>query len=106
MANFGGATKRAFGAAIVTGSFSIGNIIGPQTFQARDAYTVWMRCSDNCAVLLLPLAEQSTGQNQRRSEGRRKRIHVSRRLGDFDRQGESALPVLLLKLEHTMLERS
>lgn len=37
MANCGGATKRAFAAAIVSGSFSLGNIIGPQTFQARDA---------------------------------------------------------------------
>lgn len=36
-ANFGGATKRAFAAAVVSGSFSIGNIIGPQTFQVRDA---------------------------------------------------------------------
>lgn len=36
-ANFSGATKRAFAAAVVSGSFSIGNIIGPQTFQARDA---------------------------------------------------------------------
>lgn len=33
----GGATKRAFAAAIVSGSFSVGNIIGPQTFQAHDA---------------------------------------------------------------------
>ncbi|CAH0017923.1 unnamed protein product [Clonostachys rhizophaga] len=36
-ANFGSATKRAFAAAIVSGSFSLGNIIGPQTFQSRDA---------------------------------------------------------------------
>lgn len=36
-ANFGGSTKRAFAFAIVSGSFSLGNIIGPQTFQARDA---------------------------------------------------------------------
>ncbi|KAK3375839.1 allantoate permease [Lasiosphaeria ovina] len=36
-ANVGGSTKRAFAAAVVSGSFSIGNIIGPQTFQARDA---------------------------------------------------------------------
>jgi H+/gluconate symporter-like permease len=36
-ANFSGPTKRAFAAAVVSGSFSIGNIIGPQTFQARDA---------------------------------------------------------------------
>ncbi|KAG7290106.1 hypothetical protein NEMBOFW57_000101 [Staphylotrichum longicolle] len=37
VANIGGGTKRAFAAAIISGSFSIGNIIGPQTFQARDA---------------------------------------------------------------------
>ncbi|KAK2592257.1 hypothetical protein QQS21_010044 [Conoideocrella luteorostrata] len=37
VANCAGATKRAFAAAVVSGSFSIGNIIGPQTFQARDA---------------------------------------------------------------------
>ncbi|KAK3897652.1 major facilitator superfamily domain-containing protein [Staphylotrichum tortipilum] len=37
MANIGGSTKRAFAAAVISGSFSIGNIIGPQTFQARDA---------------------------------------------------------------------
>lgn len=36
-ANIAGATKRTFCAAVVSGSFSIGNIIGPQTFQARDA---------------------------------------------------------------------
>ncbi|KAF4120123.1 Major Facilitator Superfamily [Geosmithia morbida] len=36
-ANFGGATKRAFATAIISGSFSLGNIIGPQTFRARDA---------------------------------------------------------------------
>ncbi|KAK4215616.1 major facilitator superfamily domain-containing protein [Rhypophila decipiens] len=34
--NTGGATKRAFAAALISGSFSIGNIIGPQTFQDRD----------------------------------------------------------------------
>ncbi|OJJ96084.1 hypothetical protein ASPACDRAFT_1907172 [Aspergillus aculeatus ATCC 16872] len=37
MANCAGHTKRAFGSALVAGSFSVGNIIGPQTFQARDA---------------------------------------------------------------------
>ena len=36
-ANCAGQTKRAFASATVAGSFSIGNIIGPQTFQARDA---------------------------------------------------------------------
>lgn len=36
-ANVSGHTKRAFSSALIAGSFSIGNIIGPQTFQARDA---------------------------------------------------------------------
>ncbi|KAL3956277.1 hypothetical protein ACCO45_009123 [Purpureocillium lilacinum] len=37
VANCAGGTKRAFAAALVSGSFSLGNIIGPQTFQAKDA---------------------------------------------------------------------
>ncbi|EQL04192.1 allantoate permease [Ophiocordyceps sinensis CO18] len=37
VANCAGGTKRAFASALVSGSFSLGNIIGPQTFQARDA---------------------------------------------------------------------
>ena len=36
-ANCAGHTKRAFASATVAGSFSIDNIIGPQTFQARNA---------------------------------------------------------------------
>ncbi|KAL1954074.1 hypothetical protein VTO42DRAFT_1762 [Malbranchea cinnamomea] len=36
-ANCAGSTKRAFASALVAGSFSVGNIIGPQTFQDRDA---------------------------------------------------------------------
>lgn len=37
MANCAGQTKRVVTSAIIAGSFSIGNIIGPQTFQAKDA---------------------------------------------------------------------
>lgn len=37
VANCAGHTKRVVTSAIIAGSFSIGNIIGPQTFQARDA---------------------------------------------------------------------
>lgn len=37
VANCAGQTKRVFASALIAGSFSIGNIIGPQTFQARDA---------------------------------------------------------------------
>jgi MFS family permease len=36
-ANIAGHTKRTVAMSLVSGSFSIGNIIGPQTFQARDA---------------------------------------------------------------------
>ena len=35
--NVAGQTKRVVAVALVSGSFSVGNIIGPQTFQARDA---------------------------------------------------------------------
>lgn len=35
--NVAGHTKRVIGVALISGSFSVGNIIGPQTFQARDA---------------------------------------------------------------------
>ncbi len=35
--NIAGQTKRVIGVALIAGSFSVGNIIGPQTFQARDA---------------------------------------------------------------------
>lgn len=37
MSNVAGHTKRTVAAALIAGSFSVGNIIGPQTFQARDA---------------------------------------------------------------------
>ncbi|KAF1929735.1 MFS general substrate transporter [Didymella exigua CBS 183.55] len=36
-ANISGSTKRALAAAVVSDSFSIGNSIGPQTFQMKDA---------------------------------------------------------------------
>jgi MFS family permease len=36
-ANVAGHTKRVVSMALISGSFSVGNIIGPQTFQAKDA---------------------------------------------------------------------
>ncbi|TKX19466.1 MFS transporter-like protein 155 [Elsinoe australis] len=36
-ANNGGHTKRPLAMSIIAGAFGVGNIIGPQTFQARDA---------------------------------------------------------------------
>ena len=35
--NVAGQTKRVIAVSLISGSFSIGNIIGPQTFQAKDA---------------------------------------------------------------------
>lgn len=35
--NVAGHTKRTASVALIAGSFSVGNIIGPQTFQSRDA---------------------------------------------------------------------
>ncbi|KAI8312957.1 hypothetical protein K4K61_009346 [Colletotrichum sp. SAR11_59] len=71
-ANFGGATKRAFAAAIVSGSFSLGNIIGPQTFQARDApdyrpaKIAVMGTQAGCAVVTLALYAYYRWENKRR----------------------------------------
>jgi H+/gluconate symporter-like permease len=71
-ANFGGATKRAFAAAVVSGSFSIGNIIGPQTFQARDApnyrpaKVAVMGTQAGCAAVTITLYFYYRWQNKRR----------------------------------------
>ncbi|KAF7555554.1 hypothetical protein G7Z17_g2065 [Cylindrodendrum hubeiense] len=73
-ANFGGATKRAFAAAIVSGSFSLGNIIGPQTFQARDApeyrpaKLVVMGTQAGCAVTTFCLFCYYVWANKRRND--------------------------------------
>jgi H+/gluconate symporter-like permease len=73
VANFGGATKRAFATAIVSGSFSVGNIIGPQTFQARDApeyrpaKIAVMGTQAGCAVVTIVLFLYYAWQNKRRN---------------------------------------
>lgn len=36
VSNCAGQTKRTISSAVIAGAFSIGNIIGPQTFQAKD----------------------------------------------------------------------
>jgi H+/gluconate symporter-like permease len=41
MANTAGPTKRIIASALIAGRFSIGNIIGPETFQAQDAPEYW-----------------------------------------------------------------
>ncbi|KAK5661044.1 hypothetical protein OQA88_12423 [Cercophora sp. LCS_1] len=71
-ANFGGATKRAFAAAIISGSFSLGNIIGPQTFQDRDkpeyrpAKIAVMGTQAGCALTTFLLFLYYLWQNKKR----------------------------------------
>lgn len=74
-ANVSGSTKRAFAAAVVSGSFSIGNIIGPQTFQAKDApgyrpaKIAVMGTQAGCAVVTVALYIYYRWQNQKRNKG-------------------------------------
>lgn len=84
MANVGGSTKRAFAAAIISGSFSIGNIIGPQTFQARDApdyrpaKLAVMGTQAGCAFTTFLLFLYYVWQNKRRtSEGETEEAFMS-----------------------------
>lgn len=71
-ANVSGSTKRAFAAAVVSGSFSVGNIIGPQTFQARDAPNyrpakiAVMGTQAGCAVVTVCLYGYYRWQNKKR----------------------------------------
>ncbi|KAK4167794.1 putative allantoate protein [Cladorrhinum sp. PSN259] len=73
VANVAGPTKRAFAAAIISGSFSLGNIIGPQTFQVRDApeyrpaKIAVMATQAGCALVTLVLFGYYTWQNKRRN---------------------------------------
>lgn len=72
MANVAGPTKRAFAAAIVSGSFSLGNIIGPQTFRAKDApdyrpaKLAVMGTQAGCAVTTILLFAYYVWQNKKR----------------------------------------
>ncbi len=84
MANIGGSTKRAFAAAVISGSFSIGNIIGPQTFQARDApdyrpaKLAVMGTQAGCAFTTFLLFLYYVWQNKRRtSEGETEEAYLS-----------------------------
>ncbi|CAG8274428.1 unnamed protein product [Penicillium olsonii] len=76
MANCAGHTKRAFSSALVAGSFSIGNIIGPQTFQARDApeyrpaKVAVLATQAAAAVLSVVLFGYYKWQNRRRDQAK------------------------------------
>ncbi|KAL2017776.1 hypothetical protein VTK56DRAFT_1694 [Thermocarpiscus australiensis] len=73
VANVAGATKRAFASAIISGSFSLGNVIGPQTFQARDApeyrpaKIAVMATQAACALTTFLLFLYYVWQNKRRN---------------------------------------
>ncbi|KAK0736461.1 major facilitator superfamily domain-containing protein [Apiosordaria backusii] len=73
VANIAGPTKRAFAAAIISGSFSLGNIIGPQTFQDRDkphyrpAKLAVMGTQAGCALVTFTLFLYYVWQNKKRN---------------------------------------
>lgn len=75
-ANVSGSTKHAFADAIVSGSFSIGNIIGLQTFQAKDAPNyrpaklAVMGTQAGCAAVTVVLYGYYRWQNPRRDRTR------------------------------------
>ncbi|KAK4154912.1 major facilitator superfamily domain-containing protein [Chaetomidium leptoderma] len=84
VANIGGATKRAFAAALISGSFSLGNIIGPQTFQAKDApeyrpaKLAVMGTQAGCAITTFLLFLYYVWQNKKRtSEGEKEEAYLS-----------------------------
>lgn len=74
VANVAGATKRAFACAVISGSFSLGNIIGPQTFQARDApdfhpaKLAVMGTQAGCALVTFLLFVYYAWMNRRRAD--------------------------------------
>ncbi|OJJ50216.1 hypothetical protein ASPZODRAFT_128842 [Penicilliopsis zonata CBS 506.65] len=74
MANCAGHTKRAFASALVAGSFSLGNIIGPQTFQARDApayhpaKVAVLATQASVAIVAAVLSLYYVWENQRRDQ--------------------------------------
>ncbi|KAK4039472.1 major facilitator superfamily domain-containing protein [Parachaetomium inaequale] len=84
VANIGGGTKRAFAAAVISGSFSLGNIIGPQTFQAQDApdyrpaKLAVMATQAGCAFTTFLLFQYYVWQNKKRtSEGETEEAYMS-----------------------------
>jgi hypothetical protein len=73
MANVSGHTKRSVMAALMTGCFGVGGIIGPQTFQDRDkdsnylpAKITIMVTQASCAVLFISLWQYYVWENRRR----------------------------------------
>ncbi|KAJ6184430.1 hypothetical protein N7519_005731 [Penicillium mononematosum] len=99
MANCAGHTKRAFASALVAGSFSVGNIIGPQTFQSRDApeyrpaKIAVLATQASAAVLSVVLFLYYKWQNRRRdqTEGHvdENKIDETRWAGLTDKQNPS-----------------
>ncbi|KAK3317174.1 allantoate permease [Cercophora scortea] len=71
--NTSGGTKRAFTAALVSAAFSVGNIVGPQTFRAKDApeyrpaKITLLATEATCMVTTFSLFLYYVWQNQRRA---------------------------------------
>jgi hypothetical protein len=73
MANVSGHTKRSIMAALMTGCFGVGGIIGPQTFQDKDkasgylpAKITIMVTQASCAVVFITLWQYYMWENRRR----------------------------------------
>ncbi|KAK3688937.1 allantoate permease [Podospora appendiculata] len=71
--NTSGGTKRAFAAALVSAAFSVGNIVGPQTFRAKDApeyrpaKITLLATEATCMVTTFSLFLYYVWQNKRRA---------------------------------------
>lgn len=99
MANCAGHTKRAFASALVAGSFSVGNIIGPQTFQSHDApeyrpaKIAVLATQAAAAVLSVVLFLYYLWQNRRRDQTKghvdKTRIDETKWAGLTDKQNPS-----------------
>jgi hypothetical protein len=75
IANVAVHTKRVVASALIAGSFSVGNIIGPQTFQAKDApgyrpakITVMATQSAGAAVTIILLGSYARANRQKDRE--------------------------------------
>jgi len=73
MANVSGHTKRSIMAALMTGCFGIGGIIGPQTFQDKDKASNYLPAKitilvtqASCAVVFVTLWQYYLWENRRR----------------------------------------
>ncbi|KFY36707.1 hypothetical protein V495_07667 [Pseudogymnoascus sp. VKM F-4514 (FW-929)] len=88
MANVAGHTKRSIAAALIAGSFSVGNIIGPQTFQAKDspgyrpAKIAVMATQAGAAVMAIVLCQYYLWANKRKDKHQAVKDGLASSVGD------------------------